>query len=271
VTQKGPLPAPPPAVMRAVVLTGHGGFDKLDLRNDVPVPQPGRGEVLIRVTAAGVNNTDINTRVGWYAKDVAAATDAIVAQGGAGDDPESWSGTRFAFPCIQGADVCGRICAVGPDVPSDRIGDRVLVDPILRRGSGYDVQYLGSEVDGGFADYVCVPAGNAVTIHSDLSDVELASLPCAYSAAENILTRLGLQKSQALRAAWALPLSSWRNAGVLRSSRWPPTARPKLCAAWAQTMFCRATPLPAMPLDQKQLTPVSTWWVGLAYPICWTV
>ena len=195
-TQKSPLPAPPPAVMRAVVLTGHGGFDQLDLRNDVPVPRPGRGEVLIRVAAAGLNNTDINTRVGWYAKDVAAATDTLVTQGGAGAAPEGWSGTQFAFPRIQGADVCGRICAVGADVPPDRIGERVLVDPILRSGPGFDVRYLGSEVDGGFADYVCVPAANAVAIHSDLSDVALASLPCAYSTAENILTRLGVTQGE---------------------------------------------------------------------------
>ncbi|NBU84870.1 MAG: alcohol dehydrogenase, partial [Sphingomonadaceae bacterium] len=49
-----------PKTMRAVVLTGHGGFDQLDLREDVPVPLPGLDEVLIHIGAAGVNNTDIN-------------------------------------------------------------------------------------------------------------------------------------------------------------------------------------------------------------------
>lgn len=181
-----------PATMRAVVLTGHGGFDRLALRSDVPVPRPGPGAVLIRVAAAGVNNTDINTRVGWYAKDVAVPTDTLVARGHAGENPEGWAGDGFALPRIQGADVCGRICAVGPGVDAARIGERVLVDPILRTGAGYDVRYLGSEVDGGFADYVCVPARNAVAIQSDWTDVELASLPCAYAAAENMLTRLGV-------------------------------------------------------------------------------
>ena len=52
--------------MAAVLLTGHGGFDKLEYRGDVPVPQPKMGEVLIRVLAAGINNTDINTRTAWY-------------------------------------------------------------------------------------------------------------------------------------------------------------------------------------------------------------
>lgn len=51
-----------PEKMAAVLLTGHGGIEKLEYRTDVPVPQPGHGEVLIQVAAAGVNNTDINTR-----------------------------------------------------------------------------------------------------------------------------------------------------------------------------------------------------------------
>jgi NADPH:quinone reductase-like Zn-dependent oxidoreductase len=50
-----------PATMSAVLLTGHGGIEKLEYREDVPVPVPGEGEVLIRVGAAGINNTDINT------------------------------------------------------------------------------------------------------------------------------------------------------------------------------------------------------------------
>ncbi|MFQ5761284.1 MAG: alcohol dehydrogenase, partial [Acidiferrobacterales bacterium] len=51
-----------PATMRAAHLTGHGGLDKLEYRHDVPVPKPKADEVLIRVGACGMNNTDINTR-----------------------------------------------------------------------------------------------------------------------------------------------------------------------------------------------------------------
>lgn len=65
---------PTPDNMRAVLLTGYGGFDKLDYRDDIPVPIPGPDEVLIRVGAAGINNTDINTRIGWYSKEVTADT-----------------------------------------------------------------------------------------------------------------------------------------------------------------------------------------------------
>jgi NADPH:quinone reductase-like Zn-dependent oxidoreductase len=54
------------------------------------------------------------------------------------------------------------------------------------------VRYLGSDIDGAFAEYSCLPARNALRVDSDLSDVELASFPCAYSTAENILTRMAL-------------------------------------------------------------------------------
>lgn len=178
--------------MRAVLLTGHGGFDKLELRDDVPVPEPGAGEVLIRVGAAGVNNTDINTRIGWYSKAVAEATDLGAASGLDGALTDGWSGADFEFPRIQGADACGRIVAVGEGVSPSRLDERVLVEPVFRTAKPYDVRYFGSEVDGGFADFVCVPAAHAHAIASDLSDVDLASFPCAYSAAENILTRISV-------------------------------------------------------------------------------
>ena len=184
------------ANMRAVLLTGHGGYDKLECRDDVPVPTTGPNDVLIRVAAAGVNNTDINTRIGWYSKSVAEATDVGAASGieGAGDD--GWSGAAFQFPRIQGADACGHIVAVGDDVDPARIGERVLVEPVFRGASRFDIVYFGSEVDGGFADYSCVPSMHAHRVDSMLSDIELASFPCAYGTAENILTRVNLQAGE---------------------------------------------------------------------------
>ena len=59
-----------PGTMKAVLLKGHGGFDQLEFREDVPVPQPEEGAVLVQIGAAGVNNTDINTRTGWYSRAV---------------------------------------------------------------------------------------------------------------------------------------------------------------------------------------------------------
>ena len=108
----------------------------------------------------------------------------------AGND--GWSGAAFAFPRIQGADACGRIVAVGQGVDPARIGERVLVEPVFRGVGRFDVVYFGSEVDGAFADYARAPSIHAHRIDCGLSDAELASFPCAYSAAENMLTRLAL-------------------------------------------------------------------------------
>jgi NADPH:quinone reductase-like Zn-dependent oxidoreductase len=184
------------ANMRAVLLTGHGGYDKLDFRDDVPVPTMGPKDVLIRVAAAGVNNTDINTRIGWYSKAVAEATDVGAASGIAGAQEDGWSGAAFQFPRIQGADACGRIVAVGDEVDPVRIGERVLVEPVFRGAGRFDILYFGSEVDGGFADYTCVPSIHAHRVVSGLSDIELASFPCAYGTAENILTRINVQAGE---------------------------------------------------------------------------
>lgn len=165
-----------PRVMRAAVLTGHGGPEMLQLRDDVPVPSPGPHEVLVEVGACGMNNTDINTRIGWY-------------RGG------SWGG-GIDFPRIQGADPVGEVVATGEMMSDDRIGQRVLVDAWLRGDQLEDARYLGSEIDGGFAEFVAVPAANAYPIESELSDVELASFPCSYATAEHMLQRAGVHEGQ---------------------------------------------------------------------------
>jgi NADPH:quinone reductase-like Zn-dependent oxidoreductase len=107
-----------PETMHAVLLTGYGGFDKLEYRTDIPVPTPDKNEVLIRVGAAGVNNTDINTRTGWYSKSVTADKGKGCAGGfdTANPDDAGWQGVPLSLPRIQGADCCGRIVAVGKDV-----------------------------------------------------------------------------------------------------------------------------------------------------------
>ena len=169
-----------PSKMRGVWLTGHGDMDKLDIREDIPVPVPGPHDVLVNVAAAGVNNTDINTRIAWYSKNEGAREDA------------SWSGQALRFPRIQGADVCGRIVAVGQKASPERVGERVLIEPCLRESGGNILDppwYFGSECDGGFAEFTVVAERHAHRIESDLSDTELASFPCSYSTAENLLTR----------------------------------------------------------------------------------
>ncbi|MBS0254886.1 MAG: alcohol dehydrogenase family protein [Proteobacteria bacterium] len=176
--------------MRGVVLNGFGGFDMLEWREDLPVPRPGPGEVLVRVGAAGVNNTDINTRTGWYSKAVAADSATGAEQGFAEARDDGWSGAAFTFPRIQGADAAGKVVALGEGVAAGRLGQRVLVEPVFRAADG-TVRYFGSECDGAFADYAVVPAAHAHAVDCALSDAELASFPCAYSAALNMLSRAG--------------------------------------------------------------------------------
>jgi NADPH:quinone reductase-like Zn-dependent oxidoreductase len=181
-----------PKTMRAMVTMGHGGMDRMVFHRDWPRPDPGPDEVLVRVGACGLNNTDVNTRSGWYSKSVSGAT-------GTGDSPDagagdpSWGGAPIAFPRIQGADACGRIAAVGADVDPARIGQRVITDNWLRDPLDLENKgktgYFGSECDGGFAEYTVMPARNALTVWSALSDAELATFSCSYSTAEGMLTR----------------------------------------------------------------------------------
>ncbi len=192
-----------PKKMTAVLLTGHGGLDKLNYRYDVPTPVPGPDEVLIKVAAAGVNNTDINTRIAWYSKAVRAGTNVGGADGfaSAEDDDGTWSGAAMAFPRIQGADCCGRIVAVGNGVDSARVGERVLVRTLMHDPDddrSFASWTFGSECDGGFAQYTKAPAREAYKIESDWSDAELASIPCAYSTAEGLLHRASLSAERVL-------------------------------------------------------------------------
>ena len=183
-----------PKTMHAVLLTGHGGLDKLEYRTDVPVPSPNNNEVLIRVAAAGVNNTDINTRIGWYSKSVTSDTNKGGEKGltEAKDDDGSWSGQPLHFPRIQGADVCGHIVAVGSDVNSSRIGERIIArtmqeDP--NNSNDYACWTMGSECDGAFAQYTVIRSSETFKVDCNWSDIELASMPCAYSTAEGLLHR----------------------------------------------------------------------------------
>jgi NADPH:quinone reductase-like Zn-dependent oxidoreductase len=192
---------PKPDTMRAALLLGTGGPEMLQVRHDVPVPSADAYEVLIRVAACGINNTDINTRVGWYSRSVTTATT------GAGNDEADphdvgWSRTGLSFPRIQGADVVGTVIEVGTGVSDGLIGHRVLVDPWLRDPCHPDVPelagYLGSERDGGFAEYCAVPAENVHPVSTCLSDVELATFACSWSTAEHMLQRIDLQKGETI-------------------------------------------------------------------------
>ncbi len=175
--------------MRAAVLIGHGGPDRLVIRDNVPEPVPGQGEVRVAVTAAAVNNTDIWTREGAY---------------GTSEDPDAvagWKGVPLDFPRIQGGDIVGAVGDVGKGVDPRLSGRRVLVDPALYESAEPDatpIGILGSEEDGGFAEFVVVSAERVHDVsRSPLSDPELAALPIAYGTAMGMLDRASLGSGEA--------------------------------------------------------------------------
>ena len=172
--------------MTAAVLTRHGGPDALEVRHDVPSPTAGAGEVVLAVTAAGVNTTDVWSRRGAY---------------GTPEDPDAvagWQGRPIDVPRIQGGDAVGLVVAVGPDVDEGWLDRRVLVDPIdygpeLAPGEHELAGVLGSEENGAFADLLAVPVSRVHDVDAaPLSDEQLACLPIAYGTATGMLERAGV-------------------------------------------------------------------------------
>ncbi|WP_246180305.1 alcohol dehydrogenase family protein [Marinobacter changyiensis] len=178
------------ATMKAVVTMGNGGYEKLDYCN-VPVPVPGPGEVLLRILAAGVNNTEINTRLGWYSSSVEGGTEQLSDSDSESEIEDGGWNETTPFPLIQGTDCCGEVIARGKDTIQPDIGTRVLVRPCMRLNGfdSLDNLWMASDFDGAFAQYVKVPASEVFEVRCDWSDVELATMPCAYGTAENMLHR----------------------------------------------------------------------------------
>ncbi|MBM9606703.1 alcohol dehydrogenase family protein [Desulfopila inferna] len=178
--------------MKAVLTTGNGGYDKLEYR-DVPIPKPVQGEVLVQVLAAGVNNTEINTRLGWYSSSVKTGTEDL----GSDDDESSrqkadggWN-EATPFPFIQGTDCCGKIVAVGAGVDGGIIGSRILIRSCSRTKGWDNLEniWIASDFDGAFAQFVKIAAEEVFLVNCDWTDAELGTIPCAYGTAENMIHR----------------------------------------------------------------------------------
>ncbi|WP_321301767.1 zinc-binding dehydrogenase [uncultured Sphaerochaeta sp.] len=182
-----------PRTMKAVVTKSNGGYEQLQYQ-DVPVPELLPGTVLLKVLSAGVNNTDINTRLGWYAAKVKKGTLALSS----GEIDNSMDGgwkERTPFPLIQGTDCCGRVVAVGSGQDAHLLNSRVLVRPCMRSSGWESLEtiWLGSDCDGAFAEYVRVPSPEVFPVDCEWSDEELGTIPCAYGTAENMLHRASVQ------------------------------------------------------------------------------
>ena len=188
-----------PSTMRAIVLMGHGGLDKLEFHSDWPTPKLGPEEILIKVHACGLNNTDINTRSGWYSKRVTDGTTGGAYADVDEQDP-TWGGAPITFPRIQGADMVGTVVQIGEGADASLLGKRVMNDGWIRNlenpesleGTGY----YGSECDGGYADYTKIHHTQVLPVESELSHAELATFSCSYTTAENLLNRVNCQSGE---------------------------------------------------------------------------
>lgn len=181
-----------PATMAAMLLTGHGGIDKLVYRQDVPTPKPARGEVLVKVTATAKNNTDRKAREGLYpTQDKGEMTSFQI-----GGSP------TLTFPRIQGADVAGRVVAIGEGVEAERIGQRGLLDFNIYADSRRDINltpdYYGHGDDGGYAEYIAVPSDQFYAIENpELADAQLAAMGmCSYQTALHMLNAAGVKAGE---------------------------------------------------------------------------
>ena len=178
--------------MKAVVTAGNGGFDRLQCRL-VKRPQPESGEVLLQVLAAGMNNTEIKTRVGWYSDSVTTSTSDTATSEVHEEEVRQdggWNKTT-PFPFIQGTDCCGRVVEIGPGGDERLLDKRVLIRSCIRPEGFQSMEniWMGSDFDGAFAQFVKAPQTEVFVLECSWSDAELATIPCAYGTAENMIQR----------------------------------------------------------------------------------
>ena len=194
--------------MKAVVTVGNGGYEMLEYK-DVPVPVIDEGEVLVKVLAAGVNNTEVNTRLGWYSSKVTKSTDVLASDDGeksdAAEEADGGWNEGTPFPFIQGTDCCGEVVAVKSEENKHLIGKRVIIRACIRH-KGYDSFeniWMASDFDGAFAQYVKIAATEVFAVDCDWSDAELGSIPCSYATSENMVNRAGVKAGDRVLVAGA--------------------------------------------------------------------
>jgi NADPH:quinone reductase-like Zn-dependent oxidoreductase len=169
------------SVMRAAVFHEHGGPEVVRIE-ERPRPRPGPGELLLRVRAAGLNHLDL-----WVRRGLPIET---------------------TMPHVGGSDVAGVVEEVGPGVEGWEPGARAMVNPALGCGAcGYcaraeislcpDFRILGEHTNGGFAEYVAVPAASAYHLPDDYPFEKAAALPVSYQTAwRAIVTRAGVRAGE---------------------------------------------------------------------------
>ena len=178
--------------MNAVVTLGTGGYEQLSYQK-VEVPKISSGEVLIKVFAAGVNNTEINTRLGWYSSSFNSGTNEtqIVQEHERKEIQDGGWNEKTPFPFIQGTDCCGEVVEVFDKQNSKLLGKRVIIRPCIRIDGDRSLEniWMASDFNGAFAEYVKISAQEVFEVNCKWSNEELASIPCAYGTSENMINR----------------------------------------------------------------------------------
>ena len=167
--------------MKGAALVSHGGPESLVWREDLPEPAPAPGEVVVQVSACGINHLDI-----WIRKGL--------------------KGVVLPLPHVLGADVCGTVASVGAGVSSPKAGDRVLVNPGLpcgtcaRCAAGRESEcpqfgILGLKRWGGYAERVVVPAANCLSWPEGMAAPLAAAVPLVFTTAHHMLHARGQLKA----------------------------------------------------------------------------
>jgi alcohol dehydrogenase len=151
-----------------MLTTAHGGPEVLELRSDYPRPEPGKGEVLVKVSATAINFHDVFTRRGM-------------------------PGIKINLPVVVGSDIAGTVDTLGEGVPAHWVGKRVLIDPVMRDADRMGM--LGETVDGGRAEYCIASLSMLVEIPSAVTFEQAAALPLAYGTAYRMLFTRGALKA----------------------------------------------------------------------------
>jgi NADPH:quinone reductase-like Zn-dependent oxidoreductase len=171
--------------MRAVLLEQHGPADNLKYVKDYPVPEPGTGEVRVRVRAAALNRLDLWVRNGW-------------------------PGIKLPLPHILGADAAGDIDKLGPGVEGWAVGERVVIDPSVSCGrceccrSGRQnlcnqFKILGEDTSGTYAEYIAVSARNLLKLPDHVSYATAAAAALVYGTAwHSLITKGGLRPGESV-------------------------------------------------------------------------
>jgi NADPH:quinone reductase-like Zn-dependent oxidoreductase len=170
--------------VRALTISANGGLDQLEYRTDLPIPEPGEGEVRIKVTAAALNHLDL-----------------FVLQG--------LPGGKVKAPWVMGADATGIVDAIGPGAKSQvKKGETVVVNPGISDGtcefcrageqsSCVTFGLLGEHASGTMADYIVVPAKNVRVIPKNISAESAAAFTLATLTAWRMVhTRAKVKKGE---------------------------------------------------------------------------